>query len=102
MTVTVKISTPISGGRRRATRPERIVETWVFRLLLETNVGHLLLDSYSRGRAGAGRLKPKLHDKYSRSGSPGNMQLADVRLPDEVQEKARAKLVEQISVTKQI
>jgi hypothetical protein len=60
------------------------------------------LDSYSRGKAGRGRIKPKLQDAYSRNGSTGNVLLADVPLPDDVQDKARKELLKQISVAKHI
>ncbi len=105
MTVTVKSSTPtLLPSLRRSVirRPERTVETWVFRLISDADRGYLLLDSYTRGKAESGRLKPKIHDIYSRSGSKGNMLLASVPLPDSVQDEARQQLLKQISVAKEI
>ena len=85
-----------------ARRPERRVETWVFRLLLDASAGYLLLDSYSCGKAERGRIKPKHKDVYSRNGLTGNILLDEVQLPDEVQDAARKQLLKQISVVKRI
>lgn len=103
MTVTVNTSTPTArGARERVIRPERIIQTWVFRLLSDSNHGYLLLDSYSCGKAERGRIKPKPQHEYSRNGSTGDIILEDVPLPEGVQNEAKKQLLKQISVTKHI
>jgi hypothetical protein len=86
----------------REIRPERIIETWVFRLLSDGDRGYLLLETYSRGRAERGRIKAKQHVSYTRNGKSSNIALEDVPLPDEVEGEARKLLLERIIVSKQI
>lgn len=79
----------------------RIVEDWVFELMSDQSRAYLLLDSYSRRSGKPKRKRLKTEARYNRSGT-GDLSIADVPLPDTVQEKATKRLLENTTVVMRI
>lgn len=79
----------------------RMVEDWGFELMSDQSRAYLLLDSYSRRSAKPKRKRLKTEARYNRTGS-GDLSLADVPLPDTVQENAIKRLLDNTAVVKRI